>query len=240
MPKVSADEVHRRLDSESHVGLVEIRLPPNNYLTVFNVRAIAAAMEELDSEPDCRCIVLASQGKHFCAGRDFGTQRAPEDTSAAVYQEAVRLVRLETPWVAAVQGAAVGAGLGLALVADFRICSQRAYFSANFVKLGLHHGFGLTVTLPLVVGWQAATNILYTGRRVGAAEALTIGLVERIAEEDDLRPQALAFAGMIASNPPAAAQAIRRTMRADLASRFASATAHESTEQQALRRDLTS
>jgi enoyl-CoA hydratase/carnithine racemase len=226
-------DVRAELDRGTRVGLVEIRRPPNNYLTVFTVRAVAAALEKLDADPDCGCVVVASAGKHFSAGRDFGTARDPQDTSAAVYREAGRLLRLRTPWVAAVQGGAIGAGLGLVLAADFRVCAPRAYFSASFVQAGLHHGFGLTVTLPAVVGWQAATDMLYTGRRVGATEALALRLADRVVDEPGLRAEASAFAAAIAANSPVALQAIRATMRAGLAERFAAATEHESAAQQA-------
>lgn len=230
-----AADVRTELDLATRVGLVEILHPPNNYLTVFTVRAVAAALEALDADQGCGCVVVATEGKHFSAGRDFGTARDPQDTSAAVYREAARLLRLRTPWVAAVQGGAIGAGLGLALAADFRVCAPRAYFAANFVKAGLHHGFGLTVTLPGVIGWQAATDMLYTGRRVGAAEALALRLVDRIFDEQDLRAEATAFAAVIAANPQEALRAIRATMRDGLAERFAAATEHESAEQAAAR-----
>ena len=90
----------------------------------------------------------------------------------------MRLFANPTPVVAAIQGAAVGGGLGLALMADFRVASPEARFSANFARLGFHHGFGLTVTLPRLVGQQRAAEMLYTGQRVKSDEALRIGLAQ--------------------------------------------------------------
>lgn len=232
MAQTSAERsVSCDLDQQSHVGTVEIQRPPNNFLNIEVLRDIVGALTKLDRDPDCRAIVLRAAGKHFCAGRDFSAPRLPGDESANVYAEAGQLNELRTPWMAVVQGAAIGAGFGLALCADFRICSPRAYFTANFVQLGLHAGFGTTVTLPRLIGTQKATELLCGGRKVGGAEAVTIGLADRLAEEDSLQRDALAFAASFAAAPPLAVQAIRATMRADLAEQFRAATEHEVAEQ---------
>ena len=135
------------------------------------------------------------------------------------------------PVVAAVQGAAVGGGLGVALSADFRVASPDSRFSANFARLGIHHGFGVTVTLPLVVGHQRALELLYTGVRLGGEQAHAIGLCDRLVASDRLREQAVALAGEIAASSPLAVRAIRETMRGQLAERVREATAHEADEQ---------
>ena len=112
---------------------------------------IADGLESLDDDPRCRAAVLCAQGKHFCAGADFSPEGA-RYTTEDLYAAAVRIFRTHTPVVAAVHGAAVGGGLGLALAADFRIAAPEARFSANFARLGFHQGFGLSVTLPRLVG----------------------------------------------------------------------------------------
>ena len=140
------------------------------------------------------------------------------------------------PVVAAVQGAAIGGGLGLALSADFRIAAPEARFSANFARLGFHHGFGLSVTLPRLVGEQAAAELLYTGRRVKGDEAVELGLADRLAGLDELATTAHAFAREIAISAPLAIRSIRTTLRGDLADRVEAATAHEGAEQEWLRR----
>src|SRR6185295_18257851 len=99
-----------------------------------------------------------------------------------------------TPVVAAVQGAAIGGGLGLALWPDFRIAAPEARFSANFARLGFHHGFGLTVTLPRVVGQQRALELLYTGARIDGKRAHAIGLVDRLVPLAALRDASRGFA----------------------------------------------
>src|SRR5439155_1569186 len=164
--------------------------------------------------PRCRAIVLCSTGKHFCAGANFGGRNPAE---GPLYEEAVRVFAAQTPVVAAVQGAAVGGGLGVALSADFRVASPESRFVANFARLGIHHGFGLTVTLPLVVGHQRALELLYTGRRVKGEEAHAIGLCDRLVSADRLLEEAIDLAHEIAISSPPAIRSIRATMRGDLA-----------------------
>jgi enoyl-CoA hydratase/carnithine racemase len=135
-----------------------------------------------------------------------------------------------------VQGAAIGGGLGLALAADFRVGAPEARFSANFARLGFHQGFGLSVTLPALVGQQRAAELLYTGRRIGGEAAAEIGLVDRLVALDDLVPAAHELAGEIAGSAPLAVRSIRATLRGDLADRVAAATEHEMAEQERLRR----
>ena len=226
---------------EDHVATVEIRRPPNNFFDVELIEAMAAAVATLDEDPRCRAIVLCSEGRHFCAGADFAapSDAAPSgDTPAArhLYDAAVDLFATTTPVVAAVQGAAIGGGLGLACFADFRIAAPEARFSANFARLGFHHGFGLTVTLPPLIGQQRALELLYTGRRIDGDEAVRIGLADRLAPLTDLRTTAHDLAAEIAASAPLAVASIRETMRGDLAGRIRAATDRERAEQDRLRR----
>jgi enoyl-CoA hydratase/carnithine racemase len=184
-------------------------------------------------------ILLCSEGKHFCAGADFnqesGVEPIPESSAASLYQEAVRLFRTELPVVAAVQGAAIGGGLGVACSADFRVGAPEARFAANFARLGFHQGFGLSATLPRIIGEQRALELLYTGRRVGGEEAASIGLVDRLVPFDGLRASARELAGEIAGSAPLAIRSIRRTMRGHLADEVSRATEREDAEQIRLR-----
>jgi 2-(1,2-epoxy-1,2-dihydrophenyl)acetyl-CoA isomerase len=216
-----------------HVGVVTLHRPPNNYFDTELIAAIAEAYEELDRSGWCRAIVLASEGRHFCAGLDF-SGNAGQDI-AALYDAALRLFAAPLPVVAAVQGVAIGGGCGLALSADFRVATPQSRFSANFARLGFHHGFALTVTLPAVVGRQAAADLLLTGRRVDGERALALGLCDRLADEDDLMPQALAYAEELAQSGPLAVRAIRATLRAGLVEEARAAMAHECAEQTRLR-----
>ena len=129
-------------------------------------------------------------------------------------------------------GAAVGGGLGLALTADFRFAAPEARFSANFARLGFHQGFGLSVTLPRLVGQQAAADLLFTGRRVKGDEAMRLGLADRLVGRDELRVEAREIAG----SAPLAVRSIRATLRGDLADQVEAAVAHEHWEQNRLQR----
>src|SRR5205809_852144 len=152
-------------------------------------------MTALDADPRCRAAVLTSEGKHFCAGANFGSaEPGLHAVGNHLYDEAVRLFATRTPVVAAIQGAAIGGGLGLALWPDFRVAAPEARFSANFARLGFHHGFGLTVTLPRVVGQQRALELLYTGARIDGERAKEIGLADRLVPLERLRAEARAFA----------------------------------------------
>ncbi len=208
--------------------LVEFSRPPHNYFDAALIGAIADAYHDLDRSPTCRAIVLCSEGKNFCAGANFaGTNPAGD----ALYEHAVRLFTADLPVVAAVQGAAIGGGLGVALSADFRVAAPESRFSANFARLGIHHGFGVTETLPLVVGHQRALELLYTGVRLHGEHAYAIGLSDRLVPAGHLRESAVALAEEIATSSPLAVRAIRRTMRGDLPDRVRAATDREGIEQ---------
>ena len=230
-----------------NVATVEIDRPPHNFFDRDLIAQIADAYGELDDDANCRAIVLQSNGKSFCAGANFGSGKSGEagssefteegfrNTTGLMYREGVRLFSARKPVVAAIQGAAIGGGLGLALTADFRVAAPEARFSANFAKLGIHPGFGLTVTLPNLVGLQAANLMFLTGRRIKGDEALALGMVDRLVPLDDLHSAAQALATEIAENAPLAIVSVRATMRQGLAEKIAAATDHELAEQQWLR-----
>lgn len=219
----------------NHVALVEIHRPPHNHVNVELIRSLADAFEALDADPAARAIVLATEGKAFCGGADLQARGGIGDGNNAMvnplYQAAVRLFSCKTPIVAAVQGAAVGAGLGLALVADFRVAAPEARFTANFVKLGFHPGFGLTHTLPRLIGEHRAKLMFLTGRRLKADEALQWGLVDLVVPMEELRGAALALAGEIAENAPLAVCSTRSTLRQGIAEAVKAATDREFAEQ---------
>ena len=216
-----------------HVATVEIHRPPNNFFDVKLIAEIADAYEALDRDPSCRAIVLAAEGKAFCAGADLsgrstGTSEGPQ---RHLYKEGIRLFRTRKPVVAAVHGAAVGGGLGLALSADFRVTCAEARFSANFSRLGFHQGFGLSVTLPRLVGPQQAALLLYTGRRIPGDEAVSLGLADRLVSPDDVRLESIALAREIATSAPLAILSMRETLRRGLADQVEAATERELVEQ---------
>lgn len=219
----------------SCVATVEMHRPPNNFFDAALIRDLADAYDTLDADPACRAIVLCSEGKHFCAGANLGSAASAASEPRALYEQAVRLFSARTPVVAAVQGAAVGGGLGLALSADFRVAAEQSRFSANFARLGFHHGFALTATLPAVAGQQAAMDMLLTGRRVPGGEALALKLCDQLAPEHELRAGAHSLARRIAACAPLAVTSIRATMRTGLLERVKESLEREAAEQDRLR-----
>ena len=219
---------------DDYVANVTIHRPPNNFFDYHLIASLTTAFADIDDDSRGRAILLAAEGKHFCAGADFA--REDEERVDELYREAVKLFAVKTPVVAAVHGAAIGGGLGLAMMADFRVAAPEARFAANFSLLGYHHGFGLTATLPRVVGHQTTLDLLYTGRRVKGSEALALGLCDELVPLDELAGAARARAATLAATGPLALRAIRQTMRGELAALVRVATDREMAEQGVLER----
>jgi enoyl-CoA hydratase/carnithine racemase len=241
------------VEKVGHVGVIEIQRPPLNFFDISLINQIADALEEFDKDIEIRASVLMAQGKAFCAGANFNDparkeQEAREAKETAkgdpadslgpinsLYLHAVRIFRAKKPIVAAVHGAAIGGGLGLAVSADFRVTCPEARFAANFTKLGFHPGFGLTTTLPELVGKNNAELIFYTSRRVTGEEATRMGLANVCVPQDQVRAEAMKLAAEIAECSPLGLLSTRATMRAGLADRVLAATNHELAEQSRLR-----
>lgn len=220
-----------------HVAVLQVRKPPANFFD----QAVIAGLADLGHEAaadGARAIVLSSEGRHFCAGADFSGGDMADDSSGTarrIYGEAVRLFELPIPVVAAVQGRAVGGGLGLACVADFRVAGPSTRFHANFAALGFHQGFGLSVTLPRIVGQQDAARLLLGAAAIRAAEARAIGLADEVVEDDDeILPAAVALAATLAAQAPLAVRSIRATLRSGLADAVRDVLQHELAEQDVL------
>ncbi|MCZ6890719.1 MAG: enoyl-CoA hydratase/isomerase family protein [Gammaproteobacteria bacterium] len=223
---------------EGHVAVVEIQRPPNNFFSTQLINDMGDTFEALDEDTDCRAILLCSEGKHFCAGRNFGDRdetaertNRPEGTRSPLYEAAVRLFSCKKPIIGAIQGAAVGGGFGLALLPDFRVVCPQARFTANFVKLGFHPGFGLTYTLPRLIGQQNANLMFMTGRRINGETAYAWGMADVLTDLETLRSEALNLAAEIAENAPLAVKSVRATMRQGIAEAVQAATDREGAEQ---------
>jgi 2-(1,2-epoxy-1,2-dihydrophenyl)acetyl-CoA isomerase len=219
------------------VAIVEFSHGPGNYLSGSLLGEIADRLDALAADGRTRAVVLCSSGRHFCAGAALAASDEMKDPvrgAADIYAAGARLIEQPLPVVVAVQGAAVGGGLGLALAFDYRVATPATRFAANFARIGLHQGFGLTVTLPDVVGPRVARDLLYSGRSVRGDEAHLIGLCDRLVSEDELRAEAVRLAGSLAHGAPLAVRAIRATMRQALIGGFRRVTAHELAEQSAL------
>ena len=187
------------VDLADMVATIEIRRPPHNFFDIELIKQIADACEALDKNEACRAIVLAAQGTAFCAGAKLGDGRDVQDTlvrrsetgqAGHLYIEAVRLYRTAKPIVGAIHGAAVGGGLGLAMVPDIRVTCAEARFCANFTRLGFHPGFGLTHTLPALIGPSKAALMFYTSRRIPGDEAVRMGLADVLVPQAEVRSAA--------------------------------------------------
>src|SRR5258705_846589 len=183
-----------------------------------------AAIDRIHNDPSVRSVVLTGAGTAFSSGgdiRDMERQASGEVSGMQIRQEYRRgiqklplaLFNLEVPIIAAVNGAAIGAGLDLACMCDIRIASDRAKFAESFVKLGIIPGDGGAWLLPRVVGYSKACEMAFTGDMLSAAEALGCGLVSKVVPDAGLIAEARKLAERIAANPPHAVRMTKRLIR---------------------------
>ena len=200
-----------RVERRDAVALLTLNLPDRrNAMTAELTAAWTSAVGALRDDRDVRAVVVTGEGSAFCAGGDLSWIGESPDMSVMALRERMlpfyrawlSVRALDVPVLAAVNGAAVGAGLCLALACDLRYASPAATFSAPFARLGMHPGMAATYLLPEVVGVARARDLLLTGRRVGAQEAYDIGLVSGVA--DDVVAHALEVARGIADSAPIA------------------------------------
>lgn len=212
-----------RYDTNGHVATITLDRPSarNAYSTAM-VSSIIAALDAAEADTEIRAIVLTGEGRAFHAGGDL---KAMRDGSGmfeggpialrrqyvdGIQQVPKRLAACDKPIVAAINGAAIGAGLDLACMCDIRIASRSAKMGSTFVKVGLVPGDGGAYFLARVVGFPRALELVLTGRLVGGDEALRIGLVTELVEPDELVPTATRIAETIAANAPLAVQMTKR------------------------------
>lgn len=228
-----------RAGKNGHVVVAELLAGPHNFASAELLHAVADGV--MSSIADgARAVVICSEGRSFCAGAQFSGsdgQRAnnfgafvqSNDASpiGPFYESAMRMFEITVPIVAAVHGPAVGAGFGLATACDLRVICPEAFMATNFVKLGIHPGFGISATLPELVGPARAADILLTGRRISGQECFDLGLANRLVPQSDVRATAIALADEMATAAPLAVQATRATLRAGLADRVRTQLLHE-------------
>lgn len=220
-----------------------------NAMTVAMGEALAACVRELNADPEVRAVVLTGAGRAFSAGGDLAMIEAkaragrehPGDPVRARHREEMQAFyrlflsvrELEVPSAAAIHGAAVGAGLAVALGCDVRFAARDARLGLNFARLGIHPGMGSTWTLPRLVGPAHAADLLLTGRLVDGEEAERMGLVNRAVESERVVPEALAWAEAVAEAAPGAVRGTKRALERSLAADLGSQLRFEA-EQQAL------
>lgn len=194
-------------------GVATVTLNRPQVLNAFSVpmqAELAEAIQEIAGDASVRAVVLTGAGRGFCAGGDIAEMGDPGDGSPVARRHKIKrmldtvlmpLVRLEKPVIAAVHGAAVGAGMNLALAADIVYAADNAKFSQIFVKVGLAPDTGGLYLLTRLVGLSQAKELCFTGRMVGAQEALELGLVNRVVPAERVLAQAQALARELAQGP---------------------------------------
>jgi enoyl-CoA hydratase/carnithine racemase len=221
-------------------GVLEVRMygPTGNPIDLELIRALSGCLASLAVDRTCRAVLLTSADRHFsvgATGKISSSATSAEWSVSDLYEEATALFLFPKPVVALIRGAAIGGGLGLAMIADFRHADTTARFAANFTRLGYHPGFGLTATLPRVIGRQAALDLLISGRRIDANEAVQIGLCDSMHDPAEAKRAAHEFAALLAAAAPLAACAVKATLNGDFADVLLRALAHELSEQTRLK-----
>ena len=205
-----------------HICTITLNRPERR--NALNPRAYAeieAAFQAATIDPEIRCVVVTGADPAFCSGEDVKemmtgqapTTPRPVRTRPEPTPAAMAAIDCDKPVIAAVNGAAVGWGMELALYADIRVASERAKFAELFIKRGLICDVGGLWKLPALVGPAKAAELLFTGDVIDAAEAERIGLVTKVTPHDDLMPTAMAMAAKIAANPPLALRFMKEGLR---------------------------
>jgi enoyl-CoA hydratase/carnithine racemase len=200
----------------THIATITLNRPDNrNSMTPDVLAGLSEAVAQVRGDSDIRCVVVTGRGTSFCAGADFKSQQtaddgsdnaytAPNERAYATYAHFLSLLEIEVPIVAAMQGHAIGGGLGLAVVCDLRVANREARYGANFVRLGLHPGMATTYLLPRLMGVPRATELLLTGRILSGVEAAEMGLVHYAVDAGDVLTRANELASEIATAAPLA------------------------------------
>ena len=202
---------------EERIATITLNRPENrNSMTPDVLSGLSSAVDQARSDPEVRCVILTGNGKSFCAGADFKSglplgdndaERryvAPQDRTYRMYSHFLSILDVEVPTIAAMQGHAIGGGLGLAVVCDLRVANAEARYGANFVRLGLHPGMATTYLLPRLMGVTRGIEFLLTGRIVSGAEAAEAGLVNYAVAAEDVLERARELAREIATAAPLA------------------------------------
>jgi enoyl-CoA hydratase/carnithine racemase len=200
-----------------------------------------AAVLELKADPQVRAVILTGKGRAFSAGgrlemlEELGRNpwQRNRDYMLQFYGNYMSLLELDVPVLAAINGAAVGAGLLIALTADIRVANEKAKLGVNFVKLGLHPGLGGTLTLPLLIGYPRAAELLYTGKLITGAEAAQMGLVNHAVAPENVLVKTEELAAEIAANAPQTIRLLKRNLRTRLFRELQSALQDEAAAQAA-------
>lgn len=222
-------------EKQGHVGVIRINRPEvANAINAATGRALYETFKQVETDGDIRAVVLTGAGRAFCAGQDLRDEEAM--ASAAHLGNTVReryniliakMQALPMPVIAAVNGAAAGAGFGLALACDLRIASADAKFTMAFSKIGLAPDSGTSYFLPRLVGVAKALELAWTADVLTAQQALELGVVNQVVPGDQLLEQTLAFAERLGSGPTLAYALTKQAMYANVTANLADALERE-------------
>ncbi|HUO91581.1 MAG TPA: enoyl-CoA hydratase-related protein [Rhizomicrobium sp.] len=217
-----ADFTHTLFGVENHVATITLNRPERrNALNYRAYEELESAFRIATADPEIRCLIVTGADPAFCSGDDVreimagpsSVARAERRADPRPTPAAMAALACEIPVIAAVNGAAIGWGMELALYADMRIASEKASFAEMFVKRGLVSDVGGFYRLPAIVGPAKAAELLFTGDLIDASEALRIGLVSEVVAHGELIAKARALATRIAANPPLAVRALKEGLR---------------------------
>ncbi len=205
------------------VAEITLNRPENrNSMTDDVLEGLRDAVSRVRADSELRCVIVAGTGKSFCAGADFksqlqrdagpGRRLLPNERSFAMYSPFLSLLEIEGPTLAAMNGHAIGGGLGLAIVCDMRVANREARYGANFVRLGLHPGMATTYLLPRLVGVPRAVELLLTGRIVSGEEAAAIGLANYAVDGGAVLDKARELAAEVSANAPIAVRMTKHSI----------------------------
>ncbi len=208
-------------EAKDHVAEITLNRPENrNSMTPDVLDGLRGAIDQVLADGDLRCAIITGRGRSFCAGADFrsGAQRdedpglLPNERSFAMYSPFLHVLEIPIPVIGALNGHAIGGGLGLAVVCDIRVANRDARYGANFVRLGLHPGMATTYILPRLMGLPRATELLLTGRIVSGAEACELGMVNHAVPAEAVLEKSREIAREIASAAPIAVRWTKRSI----------------------------
>jgi 2-(1,2-epoxy-1,2-dihydrophenyl)acetyl-CoA isomerase len=219
------------VERQDAVAIITLNRPDRfNSFTTNMYGQLPKILTELRTDDDVKAVVLTGAGKGFCSGSDVSARlgnrlenrdtQSRSDTLRLVGAMSVDIAGFDKPMIAAVNGAAVGAGLSVALLCDIRLASEKARFGAVWLNVGLIADLAATYYLPRIVGVANATDLLLTGRIVNADEALKIGLVNKVFPPEELMNEALKLAHSIAAGPSVAIELTKRAIRRSLDNDF--------------------
>jgi enoyl-CoA hydratase/carnithine racemase len=216
-----------RYESDGRIATITLNRPENrNSMTPDVMERFRACVARARAEAELRCVVITGSGRSFCAGADFRSASGPlaaeagalpHERAFATYAPFLDVLDVEVPTIAAMNGHAIGGGLGLALVCDLRVASREARYGANFARLGFHSGMAISYLLPRIVGVPAAADLLFTGRIVDGAEAAALGLVHEAVPTAEVAAAARRRAEAVAACAPLAVRAMKQSLYRGLA-----------------------